>query len=459
MKEITFQEFNYAENGNYYDIQFPPEKTEISKSIQNIVNKNMRQCLELIEMNDIISSIDKSEIFNPLLNCDYYHKPYFPQLSLSVDGLIQSKLFLPSKQGYLCVLYIKSRSNWKKTKKTREIMLKAYLLSLQYPSIEISNFVLFIMDENKFVMNPLHMDKDKLDTVLEKVNRLKRDNYEQTETPFIPSSSKLEIKTSFHKMNEMVKNNEITLLPYCSQEDRIWCMGNGIDSFTHVNFVSFIQSKKSKYIDMIKNVIEVNSPNYEKWKLIRPELYNTQDWKLFESKYNEEKVIYFDLEFISGKNIYLCGFYSNSYDFIWEDDDERMFHCMISYFEKYKDYCFVYYDADKNQICSKFKKFNTEIPNGFFDNFIDLSVFTKKYCGFKGIFNFSMKSLEKVFEQQGLITNTYDNGQCVNGLQSCDIYEEYFETKDESLKQSLIEYNKLDCINQKIVIEQLFDTE
>ena len=40
-------------------------------------------------------------------------------------------------------------------------------------------------------------------------------------------------------------------------------------------------------------------------------------------------------------------------------------------------------------------------PKNFFDLTIDLFPLIKNYCAFKGAYNFSMKSIEKVFTDKG----------------------------------------------------------
>ena len=82
---------------------------------------------------------------------------------------------------------------------------------------------------------------------------------------------------------------------------------------------------------------------------------------------------------------------------------------------------------------SKFQKLLEKMKMSYPKNFFDLTIdfpLIKNYCAFKGAYNFSMKSIEKVFTDKGLITETYKDGNCKNGLESISIFEEYLKNKE-----------------------------
>ena len=214
---------------------------------------------------------------------------------------------------------------------------------------------------------------------------------------------------------------------------------------------------KGQSLDTIKRVQRVNSPSFKGWYFIDDKIVQDPNFKVLQEKFKEGKCIYWDAEYTSEQQ-YLYGFYHEDgrYEHIWEDDNEsRLCERVFDFFQKYPDHAFIYYVADKSKFQKLLEKMKMSYSKNFFDLTIDLFPMIKNYCAFKGAYNFSMKSIEKVFTDKGLITETYKDGNCKNGLESISIFQEYLKTKNQDIRQDIIEYNRLDCQNQKIILNQL----
>lgn len=451
----TFNDFQLAFENNFYDIMEPPKKK------QYIKNRDYEEeYYQEIQKNEWIQSTNIGGLDT---NVDYNHKIFVPDYHFYIDGLLSTNALqkilsldnLPKDEYVLCV-YVRS-----KEKKEMDECIKVYLTSKVYPNIYKKGFVYY--SGNSFSYNEIKKDWYEFKKMDKKIQHYK--DFYPSLTAFQRS---LEYRPNFFnnefsdtKISDGEQNGEISLLPECGKVFRKKCFENNIYSYKDKKFDSFLKEeiKSQKKRAGIERVIFANSKNNKDWCVVDEKLFQLDEFKLLEQKMKENKVIYFDSEYISDGPQYLYGFYhqDGKFDSIWNADNEKeLFQNVLHYCNQYSDHVFIYYSADKGKLDALFKKYNTPIPNGFYDLFFDLKVFLKDYYAFQGCYNFSIKSIEKVFIKQNLIDETYKESNCQNGMDSIFLFQEFQKTRDEKIKNDLIEYNRLDCKNQYIILNKLF---
>ena len=79
---------------------------------------------------------------------------------------------------------------------------------------------------------------------------------------------------------------------------------------------------------------------------------------------------------------------------------------------------------------------------------------------FKGAYDFKLKNITESFASQGLLDELYsENDSCQTGTDTIDIYENYKLFRNINDKNTLIKYNRLDCMNLSIIVDQLILTK
>lgn len=450
----TYQELRFAKDNNFYNILHPPEKkkTIYSNSINEL-------CFQEIIKNTHVDSFDTEELNNSF---DYIHNLYIKEGNFYINGLFKSNtinkilsLSLPENEYILCK-FIKNIE----FKKIRNESLKIYLLGKQIPNVHRDGFVFYILDTNEYVYQTLEIDWYNIKKLDKKIQNAK-DFPEALSIcypiEYRPTFSDSDFSSEKIKIGE--KYGEISLLPHCGISFRKKCMKEHIYSTKDKRFNAFLKDTISeKKRKVIQRVRYANLKKNDKWCIISQDLFANHLFQKVEEKIKEEKVIYFDSEYISGDRQYLYGFFhqNGKFDYIWNDsDEEQLTVSILDYLKLYPEYIFIYYNADKKKLEDLIQKYNMSVPSDFFNLFIDMYPLLRDYCAFKNIYNFSMKSIEKVFADKGFITETYTTGNCKNGLDSVFMFEEYKRSKDENIKKDIIEYNRLDCQNQKIILNQL----
>lgn len=456
----TIQELRFAYNNNFYDIVIPPKKTIFFKDSEKELLE--QKCLKQIRNKKFIQNIEIGKFTE---TSDYIHLFFQKEGNFFVDGLVKSNVLqkykkvnpnIPHDEYVLCK-FIKFKTNIKITEEDKKI----YYLSKTITTIHRKGFVFYCYETKEFVYQDINIDWYKMKCLEKKIQNYK-EFYPTMSMMCLPKDCRPTFYNSdfsFEKVKIGEKYGEISLLPGCGEKICQFFHEKQVYSTKDGKYKKVLNEKiKGKTLERIKRVQFVNSSKYKDWIYINQELYNDNLFQTVEKKYKEEKLIFFDSEYISGKNQYLYGFFhqNETFHYIWNDSDEKkLLDEIVEYWEKYPDYVFIYYDADKGKLKKLFEKTNTPIPKNFFQMTIDMIPFLQDYCAFKGVYNFSMKSIEKVFIEQGYIKDTYEDGICKNGFDSISLFKKYLETKDESIKKDIIEYNRLDCQNQKIILNEL----
>lgn len=454
---MNIQELELAEKGNFYNIIYPLEKRKIN------INRNELEesCFHEIIKNQQIKNVE-NEISSK--DADYISKFYFKDGNFYVDGLIKSNILnttlsldIPLNK-YVLVKYNETTEKQKCTNEDKKI----FFLHREIPNIYKEGFVFYNLEEKTFVFEKVNINWYELSKLEKKIQ-----NYKDFSPSMFVMKPPDDLLPKFTNPEELLCNKKIKLgekygvmsmLPSFGLKTSEKAKEKGIFSFKDGNFDSFLEDEmKGETLRTIRRVQRVNSPSFKNWYFIDDKILENPSFKILQEKFKERKCIYWDAEYTS-KQQYLYGFYheDGTYEHIWEDDNElRLCERVFDFFKKYPDYAFIYYAADKSKFQKLLEKTGISYPDNFFDLTIDLLPIIKKYCAFKGAYNFSIKSIEKVFTEKGFISDTYKDGNCKNGLESISIFEDYLKTKNDTIRNDIIEYNKLDCQNQKIILNKL----
>ena len=454
---MSIQELELAEKRNFYDIINPPKKGK-----RKIDTKEFDEaCLSEISKKPLIRHV-KNEMSEE--EVDYISKSFFQNGNFYTDGLLKSDILnatlslnIPLNK-YVLVKYNETKDRQKISNEDKKI----YLLHKEIPNIYMEGFVFYNLKENSFVFENVNVNCYELSKLEKKIQ-----NYKDFSPSMFSMKPPLDLIPSLENSEDFLcdkklqlgeKYGTLRMIPEFGPKKCKEANKNEIFSFKDKRFNSFLKDNMSvEKVELIKRVQYVNSPSFKDWCFIDDKISEDPTVKVLQEKLKEKKCIYWDAEYTSKKQ-YLHGFYheEGTYEYIWEDDnEERLCQKVFDFFQKYSDYAFIYYVADKSKFEKLLEKMKVSYPKNFFDLTIDLFPIIKNYCAFKGAYNFSIKSIEKVFTKKGLITETYEDGNCKNGLDSIFIFHEYLKTKDERIKQDIIEYNRLDCQNQKIILNKL----
>ena len=461
---MNIQELQLAEQGNFYDIIHPPKKMKTS------IN---RYKLEESCFNEIIKNLHIFYVENDISgkDADYISKFYFKDGNFYVDGLIKSNILnttlsldIPLNK-YVLVKYNETTEKQKCANEDKKI----FFLDRQIPNIYKEGFVFYNLKEKTFVFEKVNINWYELSKLEKKIQ-----NYKDFSPSMFLIKPPHDLLPKFTNPEDLLCNEKIELgekygvmsmLPSIGSKTFEKAKEKRIFSFKDGNFDSFLEEEmKGETLRTIRRVQRVNSPLYKNWYFIDDKIGDDPTFKILQGKFKEGKCIYWDAEYTSYQQ-YLYGFYheDGTYEHIWEDDNElRLCKRVFDFFKKYPDHAFIYYAADKSKFQKLLEKTGISYPDNFFDLTIDLLPIIKKYCAFKGAYNFSIKSIEKVFTEKGFITETYKDGNCKNGLESISIFKDYLKTNykqnsrmSQRIRNDIIEYNRLDCQNQKIILNQL----
>ena len=454
---MNLQELQLAEQGNFYNIIHPLKKT---KRWMDTVELE-ESCFDEILKNQLIKNVE-SKISDK--DADYISKFFFEDGNFYVDGLIKSDILnvtlsvdIPLNQ-YVLVKYNETQDEQKISNEDKKI----FFLHGQIPNVYKDGFVFYNLKENEFVLEKININWYEFSKLEKKIQ-----NYKDFSPSMFVMKPPFDLLPTFNNSEDLLcdeqlklgeKYGVLSMLPSFGPKTFEKAKKDGIFSFKDEKFNSFLETNmKGQSLDTIKRVQRVNSPSFERWYFIDDKIVQDPTFKILQEKFKQGKCIYWDAEYTSEQQ-YLYGFYHEDgrYEHIWEDDNEsRLCERVFDFFQKYPDHAFIYYVADKSKFQKLLEKMKMSYPKNFFDLTIDLFPMIKNYCAFKGAYNFSMKSIEKVFTDKGLITETYKDGNCKNGLESISIFQEYLKTKNQDIRQDIIEYNRLDCQNQKIILNQL----
>ena len=222
--------------------------------------------------------------------------------------------------------------------------------------------------------------------------------------------------------------------------------------------IAFLNQLSNGTKKIINRLFHLNfAMKKSEWKFIDQSIEDNQDYQNTKQAFHDDKILYIDLEFTS-KQLYLCGWTDkdDKYSFIWDDHSNASFmEKLLAFLSEKQDHIFIYYSAEVKKLKEYVRKLALSIDDSFFNNFIDLYQLLKNYVAFKDCYNFKLKTIEKAFAKQGLIETSYKDLACQCGGDSVEMFEDYKLFQCPKLQSEILEYNKIDCINQRKILNEL----
>ncbi len=260
------------------------------------------------------------------------------------------------------------------------------------------------------------------------------------------------------------KQNDIAQLYYCSEKERLHAREQGVNHISELKSISDLGIKvgtqKAKVLSTLIEVQKSKKPNIP--QNLAAELPKSMVYIDFETV-NQCNLKFSDDSVTSDNFIYLIGMYQDSeyssfvMDKMNRNSEEKMVIKWLKSFDHDKVTLVHWGNAEKiwlNGIASKFVSVADQIKNL---NLFDLNrFFINKRIVFPGMKNFSLKEVV----QYSKVTTNYSDLVITNGEESIHEIEKIISETNGNISkhvdfQKLIDYNKVDCIVLKELIDKI----
>lgn len=453
--KFTMNDLRNAYHKNFYDIYYQ-QKHYFDR--ESRVRKYEKYSNDYIYLRDLIPKQERVPSFSyekhSNLEKKYYHFFYTSfskyMVSLSYSNILEKYFSVELENSDEFVLIVPE------TFSSLDAKLIHYLFSLHIPNFNKKEYIVFT--NKTFLVEKNVFDFDFIESLLEKIKHVKQHFLrfhiiKEKDPLYFPQFFHSGVMNDQQKIADGIAVGEISILYQCGKQIRQKCHEKKIFSFHDSEFLNQLSPRLKPIISRILQVNQQESP----WKIIDTSIKNEKDYLVVQEKYKKNKILYIDLEFTKDR-MYLCGFYDNddNFEYIWETHSTSDFmNELLTFLRNHQDYIFLYYCAEKKKIKEYIKKLNIHLDESFFDNFIDLYTLLSKYCAFKGSYDFRLKSITKAFQKKGILQNGYEDEECQSGLESIEMFDNFLIFKKKQIKESIINYNKLDCYHQKIILEEI----
>jgi len=252
---------------------------------------------------------------------------------------------------------------------------------------------------------------------------------------------------------------EITEYWQCSVKHRYNLLDKTNDS---------IYSWKNQNFDI--NLLGVNKSYFEKidllFKINRGEISSLYPKKIIHklSEWRNETSleIFVDFETVGNieegeeSTIYLIGIWYNSEytyflaDSISYDSEKKLVESFYQYWIKIGKPKIWYWYAEDNFWNKACKKYNLSLPMLWVDLY---KIFYEGNVFIKGCKNFKLKSYVYALKKLNLIKIDLPPEECCNGTDALFLGNEYYETRDNNILESILSYNKFDCQSLYVLLD------
>ena len=251
---------------------------------------------------------------------------------------------------------------------------------------------------------------------------------------------------------------EITQFWQCSIKHRYFLLDKTNDeiySWKHPDFDYTLLETNLSYQSKIEKLFKVN----------RGEIDPIYPLKIKHDHYNWYKKcneIYIDFETVGNPDeneestIFLIGVYVNSYyysfvaDNISPESEKKIILEFYNFWNELNKPKIWYWYAEEqfwNRVC---KKYNLDLPLVLCDLY---KVFFDGNVFIKGCKNFKLKSYINALLKLKQIKIKLPPEDCCNGIDALFLGLEYYETKDETILKTILEYNKFDCYSLYVLLD------
>jgi uncharacterized protein YprB with RNaseH-like and TPR domain len=251
---------------------------------------------------------------------------------------------------------------------------------------------------------------------------------------------------------------EITEFWQCSIKHRYNLLdntNNTIFSWKDPNFKMELLQTNPSYKFKLDKLFKINrdeiDPIYPK-KII----HNHYNWR------DDMNEIFVDFETTGDPNendecvIFLIGVYQKNKEYIYfkaddisDKSEKKIILDFYSFWKKLGNPKVWYWYAENSfwdRVC---KKYNISLNIDWVDLY---KVFFDGNVFIKGCKNFKLKSYIYSLKELKIIDISYPPKECCNGLNALCLGYEYYETKDKGILNSILEYNKFDCVCLEVLL-------
>lgn len=264
----------------------------------------------------------------------------------------------------------------------------------------------------------------------------------------------------FDKEKKLISDyfGEITEYWQCSIKHRYNLLDNSnenIYSWKDHNFDINLLGVSKSYFEKIDLLFKINR---DEIGLLYPKKI---EHNLFEWRTNIDEM-FIDFETVGNPDeceettIYLIGiWYNNKYtyflaDTISHESEKKLIQLFYKYWiDLQKPKIWYWYAEDNfwNKVC---KKYNLSLPILWIDLY---KVFYDGNVFIKGCKNFKLKSYVYSLKNLNLIKIDLPPEECCNGIDALFLGNEYYETRDNKILESILAYNKFDCQSLYILLD------
>lgn len=457
---ISFNELKNGIDKNYYDIMYPQnyyyDKKQAEKKYSDYKNYYSTVITTKIPENDreLNFTYDSTKPMNEKKWIHLFSAPFMTKMvSISHYQILFDYFSINTTFDSDFVVIVPNHN--------KNAALIHFIISKRIPNVDKNKYIIMNTDKQLMVETNVYTD-EYMNNIMKEILTT-RDNFIRIKAgglppKYFPQFFDSAILHDSYKKLDGVDVGEISILYRCGKKIRDKCHASHIFSFRDVRFLEHVPKTLKPTIQRILAINEEKDSN--RWKMIDESIKNDAKYATLCQKYSSNEIFYIDFEFTNEK-LYLCGFSDNynTFQYIWDSESNLNFmKQFIEFIDQHQNCIFIYYSAETKKIKEYLKKYNLTVRDDFFTHFYDLFYFLSTYCSFRYCFDFKLKNIIKAFKKVGIIDQDYeDTGNCQSGCESIDIFENYQLLKNENDKQDIIEYNKLDCLHQKKIMEEILN--
>jgi hypothetical protein len=431
-------------------------KNAIKKGIQIIFHGVLRNKInKTYGQSDIIIKGDAlTQLFDvPFVDSDNYYIIDVKCSNLSVFANTHNLTNVKLYDCYRMQLYIYTECLKKITKKESTIaFLLPKKITMTKTSIENTNFdrlvSVYLFDRN-------------INTYLNEAIDWNNNLYKNSkEWSLIPPSNKYlypNMKNIYDnnltdlKKYIAEKNGEITMLYRCGIEQRENALKHDITSLHDTKLTPEILGfqNTSSFYTIIKSMLECLHTNV---KHVIPKENNILGWRTpckevfidFETYNNWLYLIGILYEHTDEKGHTYFKYKSFFIDTLDKETEKANIISFLQFLQSLKvDKIWQWSTYEHTIITKKIGEYFIHMQVPVLYDMLDIFRDTHNPIVFKGVFNFSIKSLYTFLKQESFIDYEYQDVN--NGFESMEIAETYYNTNQQDIKENLIYYNKIDC--------------
>jgi uncharacterized protein YprB with RNaseH-like and TPR domain len=400
-----------------------------------------------------------------LVRSDYI-KTYFNIDVPQEESIFGSYYYIPIEIKYSTLHFDKSNKTLLNINRTKIYKMQLYVYSKILSDIQ-GTFprCAFIIGKNSNYLGHVYFNDEIVQLFykgLEWLQDVRKNAYKWKDDELIPRllPNMKNNNPLFDKEKKLISDyfGEITEYWQCSIKHRYNLLDNSnenIYSWKDHNFDINLLGVSKSYFEKIDLLFKINR---DEIGLLYPKKI---EHNLFEWRTNIDEM-FIDFETVGNPDeceettIYLIViWYNNKYtyflaDTISHESEKKLIQLFYKYWiDLQKPKIWYWYAEDNfwNKVC---KKYNLSLPILWIDLY---KVFYDGNVFIKGCKNFKLKSYVYSLKNLNLIKIDLPPEECCNGIDALFLGNEYYETRDNKILESILAYNKFDCQSLYILLD------